>query len=261
MRIWFKAILITASIAALILFFDTYWFVDKQQKSGNEQTLVGNNQGSPEAKAIKLLKDSLFVSTNSKNYSNFALRLSSSYAKSGQYDSAASYKELIANRFPNEENWKNAGLMYYKAYKNASGEQEEQQMALKTITCLENIDSETSSEEVKLALATLYFSYDQAANAKSLLQEVLTDNATNQEALYQLGIHYFQNSNFEKSVDYLSQLVEANSSNINGLYYLAIADVNIGDTEQAKVLFEQLKLLDITAEVEANVDEYLNEIK
>ncbi len=111
MRIWLKAILITASIAAVILFFDTYWFFDKHHESNKRQEIALANQAMPEAESIKMLKDSLFVSTNPENYSNFALRLSSSYVKAGKYDSAASYKELIANRFPNEENWKNAGLM------------------------------------------------------------------------------------------------------------------------------------------------------
>jgi len=261
MRIWFKAIFITASIAALILFFDTYWFVDKQQKTNNEQVLIGNNQPISKSEAIKMLKDSLFLSTNSKNYANFALRLSSSYVKVGQYDSAASYKELIANRFPNEENWKNAGFMYYKAFKNASGEQEEQKMALKAIACLEKVESDTLPEEVKLALANLYYSYNQASKATWLLQEVLTVNAANQEALYSLGIHFFQSNNFEKASVYLSKLVQSDSNHINGMYYLAIADLKTGNTKEANLLFEKLKLLEIPAEVKANVDDYLNEIK
>ncbi len=261
MRTWFKAIIITASIAALILFFDTYWFVDKQQKTNNKQVLIGNNQPIPEAEAIKMLKDSLFLSTNPKNYANFALRLSSSYVKTGQYDSAASYKELIAKRFPNEENWKNAGLMYYKAFKNASGEQEEQQVALKAIACLEKVESDTLPEEVKLALANLYYSYNQANKATHLLQKVLAVDAANQEALYSLGIHFFQNNNFEKARAYLSQLVQVDSTHINGMYYLAVADIKTSNAKEAKMLFEKLKLLDITTEVEANVDDYLHEIK
>ncbi len=261
MRIWFKAILITASIAAVILFFDTYWFVDKHFESVNEHEIALANQATPEIGSIKLLKDSLFVSTNSENYSNFALRLSSSYVKAGQYDSAASYKELIANRFPNEENWKSAGLMYYKAFKNASGEQEEQQMALKAIACLEKVEPISLSEKGKLALANLYYSYNKAHKATQLLQEILTVDAANQEALYNLGIHFFQGNNFEKAAEYLSKLVQSDSTHINGMYYLAIANIKTGNTKEGKMLFERLKLLEIPAEVEANVDDYLNEIK
>ncbi|MCF6361123.1 MAG: hypothetical protein L3J29_10230 [Cyclobacteriaceae bacterium] len=261
MRIWFKAILITVSIAAVILFFDAYWFVDKHKEFYKGQEITLANQATPEAEPIKLLKDSLFVSISSENYSNFALRLSSSYAKARQYDSAASYKELIANRFPNEENWKNAGLMYFKAFKNASGEQEEQQMALKAIACLENVEGISSSEKVKLALANLYYSYEEGIKATRLLQEVLIVDTANQEALYSLGIHFFQSNNFEKATAYLSQLIQVDSTHINGMYYLAIADIKIGNTKEGKMLFEKLKLLEIPAEVKANVDDYLNEIK
>jgi len=261
MRIWFKAVLITTSIAAVVLFFDTYWFVDKHTEVNSKKEIAFANQATSETESIKLLKDSLCVSISPENYSNFALWLSSSYAKAGQYDSAASYKELIATRFPNEENWKNAGLMYFKAFKNASGEQEENQIALNAIACLEKVEGETSSEEVKLALANLYYSYGKAGKATQLLQEMLAVNVANQEALYSLGIHFFQNNNFEKSTEFLSQLVQTDSTHINALYYLAITYLKMGNANEAKILFEKLKLLEIAAEVEANVDDYLNKIK
>ncbi|MCF6353060.1 MAG: tetratricopeptide repeat protein [Cyclobacteriaceae bacterium] len=261
MSIWFKAIFITASIATLVLFFQTYWFVDKQKKETEVQASRANNKAIPKAESIKLLKDSLFVSKSSENYSNFALRLSSSYERIGKYDSAASYKELIANRFSNEENWKNAGLMYYKAFKNASGEAKEQQMATKAIACLNKVNPSNSSEEVKLALATLYLSYDEEVKAVRLLQEVLTNDGANEEALYGLGIHYFQNNNFKKASRYLSQLVKVDSSHINGMYFLALSNLKSNRLNEAKVLFLKLKLLDISAEVKANVDVHLSDIK
>ncbi len=134
-------------------------------------------------------------------------------------------------------------------------------MALKAIVCLEKVKSDTSPEEVKLAKANLYYSYNQASKATQLLREVLTVDATNQEALYGLGIHFFQTNSFEKANEFLSQLVQADSNHINGMYYLAIADVKIGKTKEAKMLFKKIKLLEISTEVEANVDDYLNEIK
>ncbi len=261
MRIWFKAIFITASIAALILFFDAYWFVDKQNKEAELQAAQAGNKAAPEAESIKLLKDSLFVSISPKNYSNFALRLSSSYERIGNYDSAASYKELIANRFPNEENWKNAGLMYFKAFKNASGETQELQLATKAIVCLQKISLSNSSKEVKLALATLYLSYNESDKAISLLQEVLATDDVNKEALYALGIHYFQDNNFEKADSYLTQLITIDSSHINGMYFLALSKLKLDKQKEAKMLFEKLKLLDISAEVEVDIESYLNDIK
>ncbi len=261
MRIWFKAIFITASIAALVLFFNAYLFVGKQKKGNNIYKNLIINKAISEAESIKLLKDSLFVSKSSENYSTFALRLSSFYERIGNYDSAASYKELIANRFSNEKNWGNAGLMYYKAFKNASGETKEQLMATKAIACLNNISPSNLSEEVKLALATLYLSYNEEDKAVRLLQEVLINDGANEEALYDLGIHYFQNNNFEKASNYLSQLVKVDSSHINGMYFLALLNLKSNKPNEAKMLLKKIKLLDISAEVKANVDNYLNEIK
>ncbi len=261
MRIWIKAIVITTAIAALLLFFYTYWFVDKYKNLSDSNVLITQNNSLSEAQSIKLLKDSLFVSISSKNYANFALQLSSYYAKKVQYDSAARYKELIANRFSNERNWENAGLMYYKAFQHASGKEKEQQMATKAIACFEKIINQDSTEEIKLALANLYFSYSNPKKSSQLLQEVLQTNATNKEALYQLGIRAYQHNNFEKANTYLTLLVKVDSSDINGLYYLAIANFNMSNTNEAKVFFKKLKLLDISEEVEADVDYYLQKIK
>lgn len=261
MHLWIKASTITFAIAMVILFFLSFWFLNGRRLDDIKNRTINTNSSSGKIENVKLLKDSLFVSTIPENYSNFALRLSSTYVKLGNYDSAARYKELVATRFPNEENWKNAGLMYFKAFKNTSGEEEEQYMAFKAIACLEKGFSSDSSEKVKLALSNLYLAYEKPNEAIHILQEVLSINATNNEALYLMGIHMFQLDKYESANNYLYQLVEVDSSNINGLYFLAISHVKLGNPKKAKVLFEKLKLLDISEEVKAEADNYLSEIK
>lgn len=260
MRIWIKASIITFTIAMVILFFQSFWFLDVKGLNDIKNRTISTSNSSGEMENVKLLKDSLFISISPKIFSNFALRLSGIYFKLGKYDSAARYKELVALRFPNEENWQSAGLMYFKAFDNASGE-EEQYMAFKAITCLEKGYSSDSSEKVKLALANLYLVYEKPNEAIHILQEVLSINATNKESLYLMGIHMFQLDKFEEASNYLNQLIRVDSSNINGLYFLAISKVKIGNAKEAKVLFEKLKLLDISEEVKAEADEYLSDIK
>jgi outer membrane protein len=261
MRLWVKASIITFAIALVILFFQSYWFLDGKDIKDLKQNNTSENGISPEPQTVKLLKDSLFVSTIPENYSNFALQLSNIYFENGSYDSAASYKELIAIRFPNEENWESAGLAYYKAFQHAVGEAEEQSMVMKAIDCLEKGFGNTSSVEVKLVLANLYFAYEKPIEATDLLNEVLVANAENKEALYILGVHLFQINKFEKAGEYLSQLVKVDTSHTNGLYLLAVTKFKIGNKKEAKVLFEKLKLLDISDEVRANADDYLSDIK
>ncbi len=261
MRIWIKASVITFAIALVILGFQYVGFLISSGEGGFGADIEENKIPTTEVQRVKLLKDSLFVSISPKNYSNFALRLSNIYFDNGSYDSAASYKELIATRFPNEENWKSAGLMYFKAFEHASGEGAEQTMAAKAIECLQNGLTPDSSTEVKIALATLYFSYEKPQEATDLLQEVLASDTANTKALYLLGIHWFQLNKFEQASDYLNQLVKIDANNINGLYFLAVSKVNLGNTNEAKVLFEKMKLLDISAEVKADVDDYLSDIK
>lgn len=261
MRLWIKASLITFAIALVILVMQSLWFLGRKDKVNITHNSVDVYNSSSEPQSIRLLKDSLLISTFPENYSNFALRLSNIYFTIESYDSAARYKELIAIRFPNEENWESAGLMYFKAFESASGEEQEQNMAIKAITCLKKGLRLTSSVKVKLSLAKLYLAYDKPKQAIDLLHEVLTKDAANKEALYMMGIHMFQLNQFEEASEYLSYLVQVDSSNTNGLYFLAVSHVKLGNTKKAKILFEKLKLLDISEEVKANANDYLNEIK
>lgn len=261
MRIWIKASIFTFGIAIAILFFQSYWFLDGKNLEDIEQNKLILNKLSPEQESIKLLKDRLFVSTNPKNYSNFALRLSSSYERLAKYDSAAKYKELFATRFPNEENIISAGLMYFKAFENASGKEEEQRLISKSIALLSKVQITSSSANIKMALAKLYISNEEPNKATVLLREVLRNNAANLEALYMLGIQLYQFGEFEQAGDYLTKLVHRDSSNINAIYHLGVCKIKTENPIEAQVLFEKLKLLDISEELQNNIDEYLNEIK
>ena len=104
MNIWIKASVISFAIALTILFFQSYWFLDGKDIGKVDQNSAIHNKQSPEPKSIKLLKDSLFMSTIPKNYSNFALQLSATYADLGILDSAARYKTLSNTGFSNEKN-------------------------------------------------------------------------------------------------------------------------------------------------------------
>ena len=104
MRIWVKASTITFIIAITIIFFQVVLFLINKaikEESANPVTTIELKE---EPQSIKMLKDSLFMSTIPKNYSNFALQLSSAYEKLGKYDSAARYKMLSNTGFSNEKN-------------------------------------------------------------------------------------------------------------------------------------------------------------
>ena len=260
MRIWIKASILTFIIALAILFLQIIFFIGGKEE-GDKLSNTGTNKVSTEAKGINLLKDSLIMSTIPENYSNFALQLSTIYFEDGKYDSAARYKELVATRFPKEENWLSAGLMYYKAFEKASGKEKEYAMATKAIECLENGASANSTIEVKLTLAKLYSVKNEPEMGVRLLSKVLTEDSSNKEALYLLGIYYFQLNKIEKASNYLETLVLLDSTNVSGLFNLAVCQIKLGNNTKAKVFFEKVKLLDSSEEVNSNADSYLNDIK
>ena len=104
MKIWIKASVITFVISMAILFFQSFWFLDGIDITRVNQNSTILNKQLPEPESIKLLKDSLFISTIPKNYSNFALQLSTTYANLGILDSAARYKTLGNKSFSKEKN-------------------------------------------------------------------------------------------------------------------------------------------------------------
>jgi len=104
MRIWVKASTITFIIAITIILFQVVLFITSQALKGESANLATTIELQEEPQSIKMLKDSLFMSTIPKKYSNFALQLSASYEKLGKYDSAARYKALNKTGFSNEKN-------------------------------------------------------------------------------------------------------------------------------------------------------------
>lgn len=253
---------LTTGASALVVFF-LCWVI--YSKITSTETAVSKksviNQDFPEPEGVKLLKDSLVVSTIPENYSNFALRLADSYVEESRYDSAGHYQELAAEHLPNEENWIRAGLTYYKAFENASGPEWEHYWASKAMLCLEKGVSTNSSPKIKRKLAELYLANDKPGEAVDLLKQVISSNPTDKESLFMMGIHAYQVSAYEDAAHYLGSLVNLDSTHVNGLYYLAISEMKLGNTGEAKVLFEKVKQLDISEEAEANVDAYLNDIK
>ena len=104
MRIWAKASTITFIIAITIIFFQVVLFITSRALKEDLATPESTIELQEEPQSIKILKDSLFMSTIPKNYSNFALQLSTAYEKLGKYDSAARYKALSNTGFSNERN-------------------------------------------------------------------------------------------------------------------------------------------------------------
>ena len=261
MPLGFKKILTTVVAVVVVLFL--VWVVLNKSSFSEEKLSesLDENQEVPEADVVKLLKDSLVISAIPKNYSNFALRLADFYNEEGRYDSAAHYYELAALKVPNEENWVRAGLTYYKAFENASDREQEKRLALKGISCLEQGVTTSSSPKVKRKLAELYLANERSNEAVEILKQVIASNPSDKQALYIMGIHAYQLNEYKDATHFLSRLVNLDSTHVNGLYFLAISEMKLGNTGEAKMLFEKVKQLDSSEEVQADVDAYLNDIK
>lgn len=261
MQLNFKNIFTTIAAAVVVLFLIHVALHKSGPFGKNPADLPEENQEIPEVDVVKSLKDSLVISTIPKNYSNFALRLADFYNEESQYDSAARYYELAAQKVPIEENWVRAGLTYYKAFENASGGEFEKQYASKALNCLEKGTTSNSSPKVKRMLAELYLANEKPNEAIALLKQVIATDPTDTLTLYMMGIHAFQLSDYKDATHFLGRLVNVDSTHVNGLYFLAISEMKLGNKEEAKMLFEKVKQLDNSEEVQADADAYLNDIK
>ena len=94
-----------------------------------------------------------------------------------------------------------------------------------------------------------------------LLHEVLIDNPDYAEALYNLGVYAMQSRDFSQAAENFERIIAKDSTQVRANFYLAICYQELGRKDESIILFNRVKELDSSPEVQANVDAYLDDIK
>lgn len=199
---------------------------------------------------LKLLK----AETKEKK-SIFADSLAELFVSANKLDSAAKYTELSTN---NKEEIADA---YYEAFTFAVAPEKANDLGVKARKYYAEILEEDASRlDVKTKIAMTYVSTDNPMAGIMMLREVIEQEPTNEEALFNLGILSIQSGQHNKAVERFETLLEHHPANKQAEFYLALSYFNDGKSEKAKTLFEKIKRTSNDEQVLAAVDSYLNEL-
>lgn len=199
---------------------------------------------------LKLIK----ASTKEKS-SIFADSLAELYVSVNKLDSAAKYIELASR---SKEDIADA---YYEAFSfaitpdkaNALGEKARQYYA-------ELLQEDASRLDLKTKIAMTYVSTENPMAGIMMLREVIEQEPTNEEALFNLGILSIQSGQHNKAIERFETLLKYHEANEQAEFYLALSYFNDGQSEKAKSLFEKIKRTSKDEQVLAAVDSYLSEL-
>jgi tetratricopeptide (TPR) repeat protein len=201
------------------------------------------------------LRLKLISEANKEKSSIFADSLAVLYTRVNKLDSAAKYTELASN---NKEEIANA---YYEAFSFAIEPEKANALGNKARQYYtELLKEDVSRLDLKTKIAMTYVSTDNPMAGIMMLREVIEEEPTNEEALFNLGILSIQSGQHDKAIERFETLLKHHSANEQAEFYLALSYFNDDQSAKAKSLFEKIKSTSKDEQVLAAVDSYLNEL-
>ena len=270
----YQIILIIVGVALIGLLFSLPKSIvtNKKQKIGNGEepqpssTVHANATDSLHAiseEGISKIRDfqkSLALSKNNEEKIRYADSLSLVYRRNNRFDSAAYFKELIAELSPKEENLENAADMYSEAANFSIDPKKVKDLSDKARVYYEKVlAGQPENLNAKSKLAMTYVSTETPMKGIAMLREVVEKDPDNEMANFNLGILSIQSRQYEKAVPRFEKIIERNPEHWKARFYLGIAFKESGKKEKAREQFELVKKLEQDPEVMNIVDGYLKE--
>jgi len=190
----------------------------------------------------------------------FADSLAKAYETVGKLDSLAKYSEVRAQVVPSLTNNLKAGDGYYEAYNFAVDPSKRNALAEKARVYYQRVLEENSGMlDVKAKLAMTYVSGEQPMTGIMMLREVLEQDATNEMAIYNLGILAITSGQLDKAIERFTKLRELDPENMEANFYLGYCLFETGKVQESKPYFEKVKELGVGDLVTA-AEDYLEKI-
>jgi tetratricopeptide (TPR) repeat protein len=210
---------------------------------------------------IELLRTKLESGDNKENFANFADSLASLYFQASKFDSAAFYYEQAAERAFTMERIEKTGNAYYEAYTFALDEQKVAYLAEKTRTYLNNVlENDPKRFDLKTKVAMTYVSSSNPMQGITMLREILVQEPTNEDALFNMGVLSMQSGQYNRASERFEELIKFHPNNLQGQFYLAVSYFESKQTNKAKKQFEQVKGMTTDPMVLSNVESYLERL-
>ena len=214
-----------------------------------------------EAEKITFFKEEFKKAENPEKSANFADSLAITFADLNFHDSAAYYALQALELDSTQIRLLSAANNHFEAFNYAVELEEKEywgQLSRKYYQSALDNNPQLHDEKTKMALT---FLPTQPMQGVLLLREVIEAAPNNRLALYNLGLLSLQSNQFDKAVQRFEALVAAYPDDLEGQFYLGVSYFESGASIKAKDQFEQLQGLDISPEMQSNLEAYMEELK
>jgi tetratricopeptide (TPR) repeat protein len=210
---------------------------------------------------IALFRSILKTEDNKENFANFADSLASLYFQGSKFDSAAFYYEQAVEKASTMERIEKTGNAYYEAYTFALDEQKVAYLAEKARNYLNNVlENDPKRFDLKTKVAMTYVSSSNPMQGITLLREILVEEPTNEDALFNMGILSMQSGQYKRASERFEELIKFHPNNLQGQFYLAVSYFESKEINKAKKQFEQVKGMTTDPMVLSSVENYLERL-
>jgi tetratricopeptide (TPR) repeat protein len=212
--------------------------------------------------AVNDLRKAYVNSADKEKKTKFADSLAVLFRQASMFDSAAYYRESIAEFNPGLENWIKAGDSYYDAFGFATDAQKANQMGEKARNFYQKvIDKDPGQLDAKANLAMTYVASSNPMQGISLLREILQKEPGHERASFNMGLLSMQSGQYEKAIERFEQVRKNYPDNEQARFYLGISYAEAGHVAEAKDLLQEVKKTSKDPAVQATVEEYLKKLK
>lgn len=265
-------ILITGIVTVAILYSLPRVVVDNEEGgteiSDNEESVPdisksmhSNQVDESMLSEIAVLRTNLKTEENKENFANLAESLASIYFQVSKFDSAAFYYEQAVDNAPTMERIEKTGNAYYEAYTFALDKSRVSYLAEKTRIHLTNVlENDPKRLDLKTKIAMTYVSSSNPMQGITMLREILADDPSNDEALFNMGMLSMQSGQYKLASERFEELIKFHPNNLQGQFYLGVSYFESKQINKAKKQFEQVKGMTTDPMVLSNVESYLERL-
>jgi tetratricopeptide (TPR) repeat protein len=209
----------------------------------------------------------LLVKWESKDDTASLRNLAGFWASLNNAGLSACYLEQLSGLIPNGENWFNTGYRFLVASRATEKQGEKMYFCRKAINAFSSaLKVDSSNLEAKANLGVCYVEGSQILGTQpmqgvGLLKEVLEKDPKNITALINLGYFSIQSGQYDKALERFNLVVAIKPDYLDAYIYLADTYQRMGKKDEAIKVLETLKSKNKNPEVEANVNEFIRELK
>lgn len=238
---------------------------DTQSEDANaDASMLHKNELSSDQKSIAEQLKAKLSDQNSTDAekTGFAKELSEIYKSEGIFDSAAFYlKEALLINPTDLSLVEQTGNAYYEAYTFALDKEKVEDLANKTREYLGKIlEGDASRLDLKTKIAMTYVSSSNPMQGITMLREVLDQDPTNEDGLFNMGVLSLQSGQYDRASERFEELVKYHPENLQGQFYLGVSYFESKEKNKAKAQFELVRSMTQDPMILESIRTYLEKL-